>query len=88
MIRLRKNVVALSYSGKLNYLVILDRNSGKPNVYTVLVPNVNDPVTIGRELPLDVVRDLIARYEKVAPEYWFGDRRSVLRCIRLQKVAR
>jgi hypothetical protein len=80
MIRLRKTEVRY-YRGRLNYVVALDGNAGKLNVYTVYVLNSGDPATIGRELPLVDVKKLIADYERVAPKFWIGDRGTVDECM-------
>ncbi len=77
-IRLRKREQAYSYEGNLHYLISYDDRSGKSNVYTVMILNVDDPVIIGRELDLKVVRSVIERFEAIAPLDWFGDRKTVL----------
>ncbi len=68
------------YRGTFHYLIAYDYSSGNNNRYTVLVLNSDDPVVIGRELPLDTVRDLIADYEEEAKklECWIGERKDVL----------
>lgn len=71
----------LRYHGVMEYLIAYDYNAGQKNVYNVFVLSSGDPVIIGRELPLDFVRSLIADYEKEAlklPE-WIGERKDVLK---------
>lgn len=70
------------YRGTFEYLVVPSYGAGRKNVYDVLVLNSEDPVTVGRELPLKDVRALIADYESLADKPWFGDRKSVLTCMR------
>lgn len=71
------------YLGKLNYLIVPAR-SGRQNVFNVYIPNVGDPVSIGRELDLKTIRGLIRDYENLvkndakAAYTWYGDRKSVL----------
>ncbi len=73
------------YQGIFKYLIAYDHSAGSRNRYTVLVLNVDDPVTIGRELKLCWVRDLIAKYEVEAQKlsYYTGDRKDVLCCMRM-----
>lgn len=83
MIRLKRTDSRI-YRGIMNYLVSYDHSSGSSNRYTVFVLNVDDPVTIGRELDLATVRDLIQNYENEAksmPTFW-GSRLQVLRCMK------
>lgn len=71
--------------GVFTYLIIPDRNSGRKNVFTVLVKNVSDPVTIGRELPIADARQLIVDFENVPKNFVnFGDRGGVV--ARLNRV--
>jgi hypothetical protein len=72
------------HRGIFEYLIAYDYNAGSPNRYTVLILNVDDPVTVGRELHLSEVRELIADYEKEAAKLpcWTGGRRDVLACLK------
>ena len=83
MIRL-KSTKDKYFLGNFKYLIAYDHAAGKKDRYTVLILNVDDPVTIGRELDLKTVRSLIADYELEVRNYygtdiqmWEGDRESV-----------
>lgn len=78
LIRLKKCKQAYSYEGKFHYLVSYDARSGNNGRYTVFALNADDPVTIGRELDLKTVRDVIARFEAIAPEDWLGEHKTVI----------
>jgi len=71
------------YRGRFEYLVAYDYSAGLPNRYTVLILNVDDPVTVGRELDLATVRGLIEDYEQEAAKFpnWTGGRKEVLACL-------
>lgn len=79
------------YRGHANYLVAYDHSAGMTGRYTVFLLNAEDPVTIGRELPLKICRWLINDYEvyfsaelaKGKPYY--GDRRSALKALNYMK---
>ncbi len=49
-----------------SYLIRRNYSAGRKDVYDVYILNVNDPITIGRELDLKYVRDLIYDYENEA----------------------
>jgi len=74
-----------SFSGKFNYIFILDLNSGRKNVYTIIALNVEDPVIVGREIPYKEIKQLIESYEELAPEIWFGDRKAILTMLKKYK---
>jgi hypothetical protein len=76
-IELERGVDVYRFSGNLNYLIVRNRNAGKKNVYEVYILNAEDPLTVGRELPIAEVKGLIKDYEKHAPTYWLGDRGSL-----------
>ena len=83
LIRLR-SAKSMRFQGVFKYAVLYDYAAGRQGRYTVLVLNVGNPVTIGRELPLTDVRRLIANYEergRKLPEPWFGDRATVLQVL-------
>ena len=67
------------YSGIFSYLIVYNYSAGLPERYNVLVLNADDPVTIGRELDLKTVRNLIKDYEKEATKLpcWIGERKDV-----------
>lgn len=67
------------YRGIFHYLIAYDYSAGLPERYRVLVLNSEDPVTIGRELDLKTVRDLIKDYEVEAAKLpcWIGERKDV-----------
>jgi hypothetical protein len=67
------------YRGIFNYLIAYDYSAGLPERYRVLVLNSDDPVTIGRELDLKTVRNLIADYEEEAAKLpcCIGSRKDV-----------
>jgi len=69
------------YSGIFSYLIIYNYSAGLAERYNVLVLNVDDPVTIGRELDLKTVRNLIKDYEEEAVKLpcWIGERLDVMR---------
>lgn len=70
------------YYGVFNYLVSYDYAAGSANRYTVMVLNCDDPVIIGRELPMSCVRPLIRRYEEKAKKLdYIGERADVLKCM-------
>lgn len=75
---------AYRYEGNLRYLIVYDYMCGRKNRYRVLVLNVDDPVTIGRELPMGVVKGLIADYEEAALTlpFYTGRRADVLKCLK------
>jgi hypothetical protein len=79
MIRLSKSL-SKRYQGVFEYLIAYDYSSGNSNRYRVLVLNADDPVTVGRELPLNSVRELISDYENQAKKLpcWIGERKDVL----------
>lgn len=67
--------------GVFPYLVTYDYSAGKRNRYTVFILTADDPITIGRELPLRDVRRLIEAYETAAVAcrlVYFGGRRQAL----------
>lgn len=82
-IRLKK-ADAFIYRGTMNYLIAYDYSAGKADRYTVLVLNDYDPVTIGRELDLTTVRDLIFDFEVHAKRLpnWTGECGDVLTCMK------
>ena len=73
-----KKLPARIYSGKFLYLVALCRRAGRKGVYNVYVLSSEDPVTIGRELPLRNVRELIAKFDSLCKVPWYGDKETVL----------
>jgi len=75
---------AKMYVGVFKYLVAYDYSAGLPERYTVLILNVDDPVTVGRELNLATVRSLIADYEQVGKKLpcYTGGRSDVLLCLK------
>lgn len=76
---------ARRFTGVFRYLIAYDYAAGRSNRYTVLILNVDDPVTVGRELPLPVCKALIRDYEETAYEMgliFMGDRRDVLKCMK------
>ncbi len=77
-----KKADAYVYRGTMNYLIAYDYSAGKADRYTVLVLNDYDPVTIGRELDLPTVCDLIGDYEMYAKRlpYWTGQCVDVYWC--------
>jgi len=81
MIKLKKTP-ALIYNGNVRYIINYDHDAGRKNVYKILIDNSNDPVTIGRELDLKTVRELIDEYEKeffrVRNYQYFGTRNHIL----------
>ena len=90
MIRLRRTK-DLHYRGHANYLVAYDHSAGLKGRYTVYLLNADDPVTIGRELPLKVCRYLINDYEAyfraelVKGKPYLGDRRTALKAMNYRK---
>jgi hypothetical protein len=89
-IRLKKSTSYIydTHNSVLRYTILYDHSSGYKNRYTVLVLNAEDPVIIGRELPLENVRSLILDYEHEAKKLsnYIGERRDVLLC--MQNVIR
>lgn len=82
MIRLKKESGAFTYNRTFTYLIVYDHSSGRKGRYTVYVTTSDDPVTIGRELPLDSARTCIERFEEFAPKGWIGNRRPVLNTLK------
>jgi hypothetical protein len=73
------------YDGHFEYLIAHNYNAGLPNRYDVFIMNADDPVTIGLELKLVTVRNLIKDYEaeaskRLANKHWsyIGDHATVL----------
>lgn len=78
------------YSGVFEYLINYNYNAGKSDRYNVMILNVEDPITIGRELPLPFVMELIAQYEYFAAQLpnWYGSRKDIKLVIAQVKGAR
>lgn len=76
-----QRVDARWYNGKnLTYNIVEDVNSGRSAVYNVYLRTADDPVTIGRELPLKSCRKLIAEYEaQTVNVVYMGDRRTAIK---------
>lgn len=91
MIRLRETNDRV-FQGYANYLVAYDHSAGRKGRYTVLLLNADDPVTIGRELPLKSCRWLINDYEAYFAiqlglnKPYHGDRRSALKALNYMKT--
>lgn len=83
MIRLKRSPKDRIYQGWMNYIVAYDHMSGRKDRYSLLILNVGDPVTVGREINLATVRSLIAEYEEEAEALpFFGAREEVLLCLK------
>jgi len=82
-----RSTQCFEHSGFAHYVVMLDSRAGRKGVYTVLVCTADDPVTIGRELPLDHARTLIEEFDQTMRGYT-GDRRFVLRRLAARARAR
>ncbi len=82
-VKLKKSYKAYTYEGNFYYLALYDTRSGRSNRYTLMILNSEDPVVIGRDLPLRDVRTLIVRFEALAPRDWFGERSPVLTTMKL-----
>jgi hypothetical protein len=80
-IRLQKKANVFKYNGKFKYLIVYDEGSGRKDRYTLLAGHEDDSVTIGRELELKWVRELIQKYEEIAPDYWMGAREDIIDCM-------
>ena len=80
--KIKSDKAIYKYNGKFVYHIIYDENAGRPNVYTVLAGHIHSAVTIGRELDLKWARLIISKYEKIAPDVWFGDRKDIIRCVK------
>ncbi len=94
MIRL-KNTPDKFYQGHAKYVVSYDHAAGRDDRYHVWLLNSGDPVTIGRELDLPIVRGLIEEYEayftdrmKAGLAPYYGYRRSALAALRAISAAR
>lgn len=79
MIRLSQ-AKCFKYAGVFRYIISYDYAAGLPERYTVLIPNADDPVVIGRELDLKTVRSLIEDYEQEGSklECYIGEREDIL----------
>lgn len=77
------DVKSKRYSGLLEYLIVYDYNAGKSKKYSVFVLNPDDPVTIGRELPLSSARLLIKNYEELISKFpiFLGGRKDILKIL-------
>jgi hypothetical protein len=75
------DVKCKKYSGRFNYLIIHDFSAEKANRYSVFILNSDDPVVIGRELPLSSARFLIKKYEELAlkSSVFLAERKSALK---------
>lgn len=87
MIKLKKTDARI-FHGIVSYLVSYDHAAGLPGRYTVMALNVDDPVVIGRELPIDEVGHLIEDFEEQASRlsFYTGERGDVE--ITLQRMLR
>ena len=69
--------------------VLRSRSAGRPAVYNVLVETADDPVVVGREMPLWSCRLLVRRLDavlgalRIVGQPYLGDRRTALRVKRL-----
>lgn len=68
------------YLGRFGTYFVVDVSfHGKPGRFDVLVSTSEDPVTIGRELPLSDCRRVIAAFEKKAEQAgYLGSREEAL----------
>lgn len=81
------------FRGVMTYRIEYNYNAGHPERYTLLIEcSVDDPLTVGRELPLPYIRELIADYEstiKTMPGVadtrggWSGRKKDAVACIKL-----
>jgi hypothetical protein len=74
MIHLLPDSSARHGAGKARYLVYLDRSAGHRHRYTVLcLTGEQHPTIIGRELPMVLCHQAIARMERALAELWQDD---------------
>lgn len=75
------------FRGHARYVVSYDHAAGSKDRYYVWLLNSKDPVTLGRELPLEYCRSLIARYEgyfaseALSGRPYYGSRRQALKAL-------
>lgn len=79
---------AYRFHGKLRYVALLNRSSGRSGRYDLFVLNAEDPVTIGREIPKSLCNELIEDYETLADPHWLGGRAYILKLQRTVSAAR
>jgi len=72
-----KQAKSFRYHGSCSYLVSYDYSSGRKDRYEVYLLSSEDPVVIGRELPLSSVRKVIADHEDVAKDMFYIGERSM-----------
>lgn len=72
-----------------SYYARHNKASGKVNVYDLYILTADDPITIGREIDLHQVRELIEKYEAEGQKkIFYGDRRSALKIVKIVQSAR
>lgn len=81
---------AKRFTGACDVWVLHDQNAGRRDVYTVLVMTSDDPVTVGREVPIDLALELVSEYQEQARQAaYMGDRTTALemrRCIARKRL--
>lgn len=77
------------YKHHAEYFVLLDRSAGRRNVYTVLLVTSDDPIVIGRELPLLIAKVQVALYEERFEAFpYYGSRKQALAARRKVNASR
>ena len=76
------------FHGKLRYVAILNRSSGRRGRYDLLILNADDPVTAGREIPLSLCNELVEEYEELADPHWLCGRTHLLTLLKKVSAAR
>lgn len=79
---------ALRVKSKLNIWYIPVRSGSSSKRYDVVVMTAEDPVTVGKELPLSNCRrqveklHVLLRAYRLVGEYYFGDRETMLKMLK------
>lgn len=77
----------ITIKGKIfKYFILPKRESGRRNRFNVIVPTSEDPVVVGRELPLGYIKKYLKEFERVNNKVvWFGGRKQVLAALKRYK---
>lgn len=65
MIQLQ-HVHAYTYTGMMRYLIAYNTHAGLPDMYDAFILTTGEPWISGREIPLDLCREIIDAHERAA----------------------
>lgn len=79
-----------THQGLLKYVATLDEASGKSDRYTLAIHNTDDPVIVGREVTMDLVKELVGTFEEVAKDFpgYIGEREDIIRMVQIVTARR